>query len=275
MSIYSKQEMFKIKLGVFKVTRLDEQNNKIWCKEEDFKLLQLISLYGESKIKWNDVAPNFNKSVKQCYSRYRQINPAFNQGFWTKEEEDLLSELFQIYGKKWSSIAKLFKTRSSKQIRSHYLNIKNEGNNRESFTIVEDEIIIAQYLKLGPKWQKISIHLLGRTGDVIKCRFYCSLKKKMEANLLKKAVNYSENTDTNIILKTSEITSINPGNTTFLNNINYTNNTKKAINIFKNKVSKLNDLPRNFRKKIIKNNTKMNKDNMQNNYPLAKSNNFK
>jgi len=59
-----------------------------WSEEEDINLLKIIEmlfskLRDMSKIKWIiDVANNFtDKTSKQCYNRYRHINPNFQKGY--------------------------------------------------------------------------------------------------------------------------------------------------------------------------------------------------
>jgi len=129
-----------------------------WSEEEDINLLKIIEmlfskLRDMSKIKWIiDVANNFtDKTSKQCYNRYRHINPNFQKGYWTNEEDDKLKELIEIHGKKWATIAKLLKTRSDKQTRHHYLNSLDSKNSKKQFSIEENNKLINLFNLYGPK----------------------------------------------------------------------------------------------------------------------------
>jgi len=155
----------------------NEKNQKKWSTEEDQLLLTLIDSYKDKKIKWQDVSSHFmEKSTRQCYSRYRQINPQLNRGAWTPKEDKDLKYYFQKYGKKWSLIAKIIKTRSSKQIRDRYLNCLDDKVSKKSFTDSEDRKILELIYIHGSNWAKIAKEFEGRTGDNIKNRFNWSIK---------------------------------------------------------------------------------------------------
>ena len=131
----------------FKVNKLTTTPKCTWSPKEDLALLNLIKEYDDNRIKWTEISKSINKTAKQCYSRYRQINPSFTKGIWTKSEEKLLSELVEKHGKKWALIAKIFKTRSGKQIRHHYLNILDTSNKKKGFTTEDDLKIKELFLK--------------------------------------------------------------------------------------------------------------------------------
>ena len=130
----------------------------IWTQQQDKTLLNSIKDYDDNRIKWIEISKLVNKTAKQCYSLYRQINPLFTKGVWKKSEEAFLEKLVEQHGKKWALIAKIFKTRSGKQIRHHYLNILDSNNKKKGFTPEEDLKIKELYLQYGPKWKLISTH---------------------------------------------------------------------------------------------------------------------
>jgi len=164
---------------------------KIWTEKEDAILIEVFNNYQSASKKWKKVASHLKgKSPKQCYSRYRQINPSFKHGVWTKIEETKLLELVEKYGKRWAEIAKVFKTRSGKQIRHHYINILDDKNLKTQFSIEEDMKIRDLYSKFGPKWRKISEYFVGRTGDSIKNRFYNKIKNSFPNDQLSSNSKY-------------------------------------------------------------------------------------
>ena len=67
--------------------------------------------------------------------------------------------------------------RTGKQIRDRYLNILDDRLNKNKFTKDEDDKIIELYEKFGNSWSKIAKYLIGRTGDMVKNRFYSTLGK--------------------------------------------------------------------------------------------------
>ena len=177
--------------------KTQKQIYKLWTYEEDLKLIELVNKK-DSLIKWNEIAVNFNKTVRQCYSRYKQINPNLNKGKWTLEEEDNLKKLVDKYGKKWSQLSKHLKTRSSKQIRDHFNNCMDNTISKEKFSKEEIDKIKCLYMKFGPKWSHISKFFVGRTGDSIKNKYYWSIKSSHsndEIEILTSKININHNFD--------------------------------------------------------------------------------
>ena len=67
--------------------------------------------------------------------------------------------------------------RNGKQIRDRFLNSLDGNLNKNQFSKEEDLKIISLYKIYGNCWVKIEQKLNGRTGDMVKNRFYSSLKK--------------------------------------------------------------------------------------------------
>ncbi len=75
--------------------------------------------------------------------------------------------------------------RTGKQIRNRFLNVLDNNLNREKFTFEEDRKIIKLYKSYGKSWSRIAKSLKGRTGDMVKNRFYSSLQKIVEKKKFK------------------------------------------------------------------------------------------
>jgi len=102
----------------------------------------------------------------------------------------LVIEFVNIYGKNWGKIAKFIPTRNGKQIRDRYLNSLDPSINKTKFNDEEDKKLISCYKEYGPKWSFISEQFNGRTGDMIKNRFYSCLEKNVHKyKISKKYVN--------------------------------------------------------------------------------------
>jgi hypothetical protein len=151
---------------------------KTWTKEEDKILLKKAKEHNYKN--WKEVASFLPGRIDiQCSARYKRIKPGIVKGTWTAEEDNNLINLLKTFGKNWSLISKYMPSRSGKQIRDRYLNTLDPCIKRDKFSKEEDMKIIEAYLKNGPAWSKISKNFKGRTGDMIKNRFYSSLKRKI------------------------------------------------------------------------------------------------
>ena len=195
------------KRKIFKIVKI-KQYRKLWTKHEDHLLLKTVQIFQNNPIKWRSVSAGLSKTPKQCYSRYRQINPSFNKGSWSKEEEDTVISLSAKYGKKWSTISKYLKSRSGKQIRLHYINILEAGLIRDGFSDKEDQKIRDLYQKFGPKWQLISKYFLNRTGDSIKTRFYSKMKLNGDNGQIYDSISISTDKPDDLNITTNDYTKL-------------------------------------------------------------------
>ncbi len=156
-----------------------KKNKKVkWTELEDKILLEKGKEFNGKN--WRKIASFIpGHSAIQCSSRFKRIQPGLIKGYWSKEEDKKLLELFKKYGKKWSNISKEMPWRTGKQIRDRYLNILDDRLNKNKFTKEEDDKIIELYEKFGNSWSKIAKYLIGRTGDMVKNRFYSTLGKSI------------------------------------------------------------------------------------------------
>ena len=160
-----------------KINSNEKNKSVIWTQDEDRILLEKAKLYNNRK--WKLISKFFiSKNAVQCQSRFKQIKPGIKRGSWVKEEDKNLIKLVDKYGKNWSKLSKLIKNRTSKQIRDRYLNILDPEINKAKFSEEEDRLIITLYKENGAIWSKMSKNFKGRTGEMIKNRFYSVLKKK-------------------------------------------------------------------------------------------------
>lgn len=146
-----------------------------WTKEEDMHLLKIIEKYGTKNwVFLSSFLPGRN--AIQCSGRYTRIKPGIKKGSWTPEEDKKVLELVQKNGKKWTEISKQMPSRTGKQIRDRYINSLEPSINKSRFTDEEDHKIISLLRKYGKVWSGIASELPGRTADMVKNRFYCTLK---------------------------------------------------------------------------------------------------
>ncbi len=212
LSFTSKKDNKKVKNK--KITK-----PKFWTEEEDKILKEKAE---EFKYKnWNSIA-NFipGRTSIQCSARYRRIKPGLIKGAWDKNEDDKLLSLYEKYGKNWAAISKEMPHRTGKQIRDRFLNSLDTKFERGKFTEEEDQTIIKYYKIYGNSWAKIAKKLKTRTGDMVKNRFYSSLKKTIFKNRsllkrkrerkgnIKKISERNKNSDNNILNEQKNLTNI-------------------------------------------------------------------
>ena len=167
----------------------EDQRPMYWSANEDKILIEKAREFNFKN--WASVASFIpGRTAIQCSARYKRIQPGLIKGAWTKEEDELLIDLYNKLGKNWSSISKQMPQRTGKQIRDRFLNTLDNNLDRGKFRQEEDDLIIKWYKVYGNSWSKIAKKLKGRTGDMVKNRFYSSLKSKVN---LKKRIKFLSN----------------------------------------------------------------------------------
>jgi len=178
---------------------------RVWTKEEDARLLEIGKEYDFKN--WKEIAKFLkDRTAIQCSARYKRIRPGLVKGIWSVEEDITLMDLIKRFGKNWSQIAKYMPSRNGKQIRDRYLNILDPSINKDKFTKEEDNKLIQLYSRFGTSWSKIVEYFPGRTCDMIKNRFYSSLRKKinyldikqLKSLQIENMSSYNSNNSTNI-----------------------------------------------------------------------------
>ena len=226
------------------VTSLKKENKKIklkaikkpsfWSKEEDNILMEKAKEYNFKN--WNSIAKFIpGRTSIQCSARYRRIRPGLIKGAWDKEEDLKLIALHKKYGKNWAAISKEMPQRTGKQIRDRFLNSLDSKFERGKFTEEEDQMILKYYKIYGNSWARIAKKLKTRTGDMVKNRFYSSLKKYVFKNknfLRKKRENSSRSKKKSIIPEDTNMETQNKKNQSY----NQKDSTKEENDSFKIKI---------------------------------------
>ena len=150
-----------------------------WTKEEDEILIQKTIEHNYKN--WSAVASFIpGRTAIQCSARYKRIQPGLIKGAWTPEEDQELLRLYKYYGKNWSNISRSMPQRTGKQIRDRFLNALDDNLKKEKFSDDEDRKVLKWYKVYGNSWSKIAKKIKGRTGDMVKNRFYSSLKNHID-----------------------------------------------------------------------------------------------
>jgi hypothetical protein len=244
------------KKNIFILSKVKRVKN--WTNEEDELLMKMAEKYDFKN--WNAVAEHLSgRSAIQCSARYKRIKPGIIKGAWTEEEDELLLDLLKRFGKNWSLISKYMPSRSGKQIRDRFLNALDPSILKDKFTPEEDEKILEMYAVLGSQWSKIALYLHRRTGDMIKNRFYSSLRRKIHNDDYREGLKLKK-------IKMMEGTEREKINESFhsINSVTIKDKLNSSLNLSENEIKE---------KIKIKKNEKTDKthyNNNKNNFPLKK-----
>lgn len=129
---------------------IESQQRTRFTKPEDELLKKLVE--SQKQPNWNEIALKLkNRTARQCRERYNNyLRPNLINGPWTKEEEELLIQLYEKYGPKWSLISQSFNSRSPVNIKNHHssmighlanLSRKNAFDNIKNVVDVENDEI--------------------------------------------------------------------------------------------------------------------------------------
>jgi hypothetical protein len=96
-----------------------------WTQEEDAKLTDAVKKHGADN--WNAIAALVPaRNYKQCAQRWAEsLDPDINQGKWTPEEDEKLTEAVTKHGSNWVPVAALVPGRTNTQCRHRWSKHKN------------------------------------------------------------------------------------------------------------------------------------------------------
>ncbi|XP_047339696.1 myb-related protein 305-like [Impatiens glandulifera] len=122
-----------------------------WSHEEDQQLIAYIKRFRIWN--WNEIAKaaDLLRSGKSCRLRWMNyLKPDLKHGNFTKEEDEIIVEMYKTMGSKWSRIASKLSGRSDNEIKNHWhTNLRKHGDrhskmrsdrrNKEKTTMSYDE----------------------------------------------------------------------------------------------------------------------------------------
>ena len=160
----------------------DDDEETSWTEADMSLLKKLVETYKDTAPRWNEIAANFtNHEAIDCLTKWQALtNPPVikGKGSWTAEEDAILREKRQLYGRKWAKIAKHLPGRQGKQCRERFVNHLDPQLKKGEWTDDEEAILIAMHEQDGNRWSNISKHLPGRSDNDTKNHWYSTIQRK-------------------------------------------------------------------------------------------------
>lgn len=97
---------------------------------------------------------------------------------FSEQEDASLKELVNIYGENnWEEVSAHLPGRNVRQVKERWMNYLSPALNNNPFTEDEDNLLLAKYDELGPKWVKMTCYFTGRTDIALKNRWMVIQRK--------------------------------------------------------------------------------------------------
>jgi len=103
-----------------------------WTPEEDEELEHLVEQLGTKK--WAEIATRLTRRTgKQCRERwFNHLRKDIRRADWTEEEDLLIAEALEKYGKKWATIARLLPGRTEVAVKNHWFSAVRREERRKA-----------------------------------------------------------------------------------------------------------------------------------------------
>lgn len=164
-----------------------------WTADETNLLRKLVEQYDGTSPRWNDIARNFqNRTAFDCLTKWQTLSspPVIKgKGSWTVEEDNILRDKRQEYGRKWAKIAAHLPGRQGKQCRERYVNHLDPELKKGEWTDDEEAILIALHEHHGNRWANIAKQLPGRSDNDIKNHWYSTIQRKFQQHGREKLIS--------------------------------------------------------------------------------------
>ncbi|CAK69960.1 unnamed protein product (macronuclear) [Paramecium tetraurelia] len=156
---------------------------QLWTNEE---VNNLVKYYKQYHGDWKKIIKHLKgRNISQCSQKYRKLQDQEKRTKrkWSTEEDRILLDSFELYGRQWIKIAEKLPGRTSKQVRDRYVNQINPTINHNEWSETEDRIIMKEFQQNGPRWAQIAKQLNNRSENQVKNRFYYTILKKYNGEL--------------------------------------------------------------------------------------------
>ncbi|KAH0838554.1 hypothetical protein J3R83DRAFT_6874 [Lanmaoa asiatica] len=158
-----------------------------WTAREDQLLANAVAVHGQVD-NWKAVALSVpGRTNKACRKAsiprwLHSLSPSVKKTAWSKEEDNLLLELYKIHSAKWAVIARNIPGRTDDACSKRYREALDPSLKKDDWTPDEDEKLIAAYKRLGGKWGRVGQEL-QRSGLGCRNRWRLLERKRVTASL--------------------------------------------------------------------------------------------
>jgi len=113
-----------------------------FTKEEDQRLREIISKIGPS---WKEVAEHMgNRTPRQCKERWTTyLSNGINLSKWDPLEDEMLTNAVNEFGRQWSIIRNIFRSRTETNIKNRWAVISKRKND-DTISIKNNNIQVNQ-----------------------------------------------------------------------------------------------------------------------------------
>ncbi|KAF8559370.1 hypothetical protein OG21DRAFT_1503273 [Imleria badia] len=152
-----------------------------WTASEDQLLANAVAVHGQVD-NWKAVALSVpGRTNKACRKRWlHSLSPNVKKTAWTREEDDLLLELYKIHSAKWAVIARNIPGRTDDACSKRYREALDPSLKKHDWTADEDEKLIDAHNRLGGKWGRVGQEL-QRSGLGCRNRWRLLQRKRASA----------------------------------------------------------------------------------------------
>ncbi|GIJ86501.1 hypothetical protein Asppvi_005390 [Aspergillus pseudoviridinutans] len=147
-----------------------------WTPEEDNLLSREVhSQLAEGKVKdWTVIANKIpGRTNKDCRKRWHNVlSGGFNKGYWTEEEDKLLTRAVQTHGETWTAVAEVVKTRSADQCAKRWKQCLDPQLDRSEWTEDDNRRLVEIAAVKGRRWKEIQTEYFpSRSRNTIKNQY--------------------------------------------------------------------------------------------------------
>ncbi|KAK9761423.1 Myb- protein A [Basidiobolus ranarum] len=171
-----------------------------WSPEDDNSLRELMNIPAYSH-QWKLISESIQRSPKSCQQRWkRRLDPTLNKSSWTPEEDRMIVENVEKFGRDWHAVVKEMPGRDHATVAERYDNYLAPYLKKGKWSFDESKLMLEGLIKYGRSWADIHQLIPWRSRIYIR-NFY---DRAIQPGLAKLDPSLSEKERLQILLKNPE-----------------------------------------------------------------------